>query len=115
LGETRDVRPFLAACSVFVLPTYYREGIPRSILEALATGRPIITTDAYGCRDTVIQGKNGFLVPAQDVAKLVAAMESFILNPELISSMGRSSNDLARNKFDVHAVNQLLLKSMNLI
>jgi glycosyltransferase involved in cell wall biosynthesis len=114
LGETRDVRSFLAACSVFVLPTYYREGIPRSILEALATGRAIVTTDAPGCRETVIEGKNGFLVPPRDHVKLSQAMERFIVDPNLLKTMGQRSNELARERFDVHAVNRLLLKKMNL-
>ncbi|MFN0192911.1 MAG: glycosyltransferase family 4 protein [Aestuariivirga sp.] len=114
LGETNDVRPFLAACSVFVLPSYYREGIPRSILEALATGRAVITTDAPGCRETVIEGKNGFLIPARDSGALAAAMERFIRQPRLIDEMGVRSYELAVAKFDVHAVNRALLATMGL-
>lgn len=115
LGETRDVRPYLSACNVFVLPTYYREGIPRSILEAMAIGRAIITTDTPGCRETVVEGGNGFLVPPRDHIKLAEAMERFIANSGLAKTMGQRSHQLARERFDVHAVNRLLLETMNLI
>jgi glycosyltransferase involved in cell wall biosynthesis len=114
LGETRDVRPFLAACSVFVLPTYYREGIPRSILEAMATGRAIITTDSSGCRETVDIGRNGYLVPTRDHVSLAKAMENFIVEPQLVATMGRQSNVIARERFDVHAVNHLIVSTMKL-
>lgn len=82
LGTTVDVRPYLAACNVFVLPSYYREGIPRSILEALATGRPVITTDLPGCRDTVQPGTNGMIVKPRDVAALADAMAAFAQDPD---------------------------------
>lgn len=114
LGETLDVRPFLAQCTVFVLPSY-REGMPRTILEAMATGRAIITTDAPGCRDTIIDGDNGFLVPPRDYPSLTKAMESFALEPELAIRMGQRSHELARERFDVHAVNRKLLGAMELI
>jgi glycosyltransferase involved in cell wall biosynthesis len=114
-GDVRDVRPYLAESTVFVLPSYYREGIPRSILEAMATGRPVITTDLPGCRDTVIDGHNGFLVPPRDAAALAGAMERFAVEPELAIRLGRQSRELARTKFDVHAVNRLLLGEMELI
>jgi glycosyltransferase involved in cell wall biosynthesis len=114
LGETSDVRPYLAASTVFVLPSIYREGIPRSILEAMATGRAIITTDMPGCRDTVMDGENGFIVPPRDPVALTAAMRRFIDDPSLAQRMGRRSVEIAHKRFDVHAVNQLLLSEMNL-
>lgn len=114
LGETTDVRPHLAACSVFVLPSFYREGIPRSILEAMATGRAIITTDTPGCRDTVVDGENGFIVPPCDANALAAAMKRFIDDPALAQRMGRRSLEIARSRFDAHAVNRLLLTEMEL-
>ncbi len=113
-GHVSDVRPWLAQASVFVLPSYYREGVPRSIQEAMATGRPVITTDAPGCRETVIPGVNGFLVPPRDVESLVAAMERFILEPELIERMGRESRRIAEERFDVHKINQVLIAAMDL-
>lgn len=115
LGETRDVRPFLAACSAFVLPSYYREGIPRTLLEALATGRAVITTDMPGCRDTVTDGENGLLVPPRNPEKLAQAMETLLERPELFASMGERSRRLAADRFDVHAVNRVLLGEMGLL
>ncbi|WP_026187121.1 glycosyltransferase family 4 protein [Ensifer sp. BR816] len=114
LGTTKDVRPYLAACNVFVLPSYYREGIPRSILEALAVGRPIITTDLPGCRDTVEPGVNGITVKPLDVIALADAMASFARDPDLAENMGRRSRELAENKFDVHMINRVLLAGMGL-
>lgn len=114
LGSTDDVRPYLAACSVFVLPSYYREGIPRSILEALATGRPIITTDLPGCRDTVEPGVNGFAVKARDAVGIAKAMIALAEDPGLVARMGEKSREIAKSKFDVHAVNRLLLERMQL-
>jgi glycosyltransferase involved in cell wall biosynthesis len=112
-GHVADVRPYLAQASVFVLPSY-REGVPRSIQEAMAMARPIITTDAPGCRETVIQGVNGFLVPVRNVDALVSAMERFINKPELIERMGKESRRIAEERFDVHKFNQVLLEAMGL-
>lgn len=113
LGKLDDVRPAIANASVYVLPSY-REGTPRTVLEAMAMGRPIITTDAPGCRETVIDGHNGFLVPVQSVNELVTVMEKFILNPDLIASMGKRSREIAEDKYDVHKVNQVILETMGL-
>jgi len=112
-GYQPDVRPFLASCHVYVLPSY-REGMPRTVLEAMAMGRPIITTNAPGCRETVVHGENGFLVPVKSVDALVAAMERFILEPELIPHMGERSRQIAEEKYDVRKVNALILKEMGL-
>ncbi|MBE3581291.1 MAG: glycosyltransferase family 4 protein [Thermoanaerobacteraceae bacterium] len=114
LGETKDVRPYLSKTSVFVLPSFYREGTPRSILEAMSMGRPVITTDAPGCRETVIDGVNGFLVPVKDAAALEKAMEKFILQPELISKYGVESRKIAEEKYDVHKVNKVIIEAMGL-
>ena len=113
LGVTDDVRPMIKEASVFVLPSY-REGTPRSVLEAMAMGRPIITTDAPGCRETVSEGVNGFLVKPRDVPSLVEAMKQFIDNPGLISQMGRKSRELAESKFDVLKVNADVVAQMQL-
>jgi glycosyltransferase involved in cell wall biosynthesis len=115
LGETRDVRPYLADCNIFVLPSYYREGIPRSIHEALATGRAVITTDLPGCSDTVEEGVNGYLVAPQNPADLAKAMFQFAQDPSLARAMGLQSRRIAENKFDVHRVNRQLLTRMGLI
>ncbi len=123
LGELEDVRPAIAESSVYVLPSYYREGTPRTVLEAMAMGRPIITTDAPGCRETikriannnksynknrVIQGENGFLVPIKNVQTLAYAMEQFIRNPKLVEQMGRLSREYAVEKYDVNKVNAFI-------
>ncbi len=112
-GKLDDVKPAIAASSIYVLPSY-REGTPRTVLEAMAMGRPIITTDAPGCRETVIDGYNGYLVPVKAVEALAAAMERFIVNPALIIEMGKASRQLVEEKFDVHAVNQSMLEEMGL-
>lgn len=113
-GETRDVRPYLANCSAFVLPSYYREGIPRTLLEALATGRAVVTTDMPGCRETVVDGENGFLVKPRDAVSLANALEKLAANRELLKSMGQHSLALARNRFDVNLINRKLLAAMEL-
>ena len=112
-GKLADVKPAIAASSVYVLPSY-REGTPRTVLEAMAMGRPIITTDAPGCRETVTNEVNGFLVPVKSVEGLAEAMEKFILDPSLIETMGKASRQIAENKFDVHAVNNFMLEEMGL-
>jgi len=103
-GYVPDVRPWLAQTSVFVFPSYYREGVPRITQEAMAMARPVITTDAPGCRETVIDGENGFLVPVRNPDALADAMERFILQPELIERMGRASRRIAEERLDVHKV-----------
>lgn len=111
--ETSDVRPFYKQCSVYVLPSY-REGTPRTVLEAMAMGRPVITTDTNGCRDTVEDGKSGFLVQVRDVDDLVKKMERFILQPELIPELGEEAYKLCCKKYDVTKVNQDMLKIMRI-
>lgn len=112
-GETNDVRQYVQQCSVFVLPSY-REGTPRTVLEAMAMGRPVITTDAPGCRETVIEGKNGFLVPVKDARTLAERMEFFILHPESIEIMGEESLAYCREKFEVEKVNSSMMSIMGL-
>lgn len=112
-GHVADVRPWIARSGVFVLPSY-REGSPRSTQEAMAMGRPVITTDAPGCRNTVIAGVNGFLVPVRDSVALAAAMQKFIDDRSLIAPMGRESRRIAEERFDVHRVNRTILAVMGL-
>lgn len=113
VGGVKDVRPWLEQCSVFVLPSY-REGTPRSVLEAMSVGRPIITTDAPGCRETVTDGVNGFLVPPQTTEPLARAMEKLLEQPELISTMADSSRAIAEEKYEVKKVNRVILGAMGL-
>jgi glycosyltransferase involved in cell wall biosynthesis len=107
-GHIEDIRPVLAESSVFVLPSYYREGVPRSIQEAMASGKPIITTDHVGCRDTVDPGVNGFLVPIRDSNALAEAMRRFLLQPGLIQKMGIASRKIAEERFDARRIDELL-------
>jgi glycosyltransferase involved in cell wall biosynthesis len=113
LGRLSDVRPAIEACSVYVLPSY-REGTPRTVLEAMAMGRAVITTDAPGCRETVVDGDNGFLVPVKTVDALADAMARFINDPDLAFRMGQRGRQLAEDKYDVHKVNAVMLKEMGL-
>jgi glycosyltransferase involved in cell wall biosynthesis len=114
LGELSDVRPAIADASVYVLPSYH-EGTPRTVLEAMAMARPIITTHAPGCKETVLSNINGFLVPVKAVEELVDAMRFFILHPDNIMSMGKISRQIALEKYDVHKVNKDILKGMQVL
>jgi len=114
LGPVADVRPHLARCHVYVLPSY-GEGMPRTVLEALATGRPVITTDARGCRETVQPGKNGLLVPPRDAAALAAAMAQMLEKPSALSNMGQESRAMAEREFDVEQVNQAMMQALGLV
>jgi glycosyltransferase involved in cell wall biosynthesis len=107
-----EVKPWLVLTSVFVLPSY-REGLPRSTQEAMSMGRPVITTDVPGCRETVIDGVNGYLVPVREAAALAEAMTRFVVNPTLIESMGCESRRMAEDQFDVHKINARMLKILD--
>lgn len=112
-GHLEDVRGEIAKSHVYVLPSY-REGTPRTVLEAMAMGRPIITTDAPGCRQTVVSGHNGFLVPVRHPEALAEAMERFLVDPSLIPSMGARARQMCENIFDVHLVNSTMLSAIDL-
>ena len=97
LGDLHDVKQALASCKYYVLPSYYREGIPRSILEALATARPIITTDTPGCRETVVDGINGYIVSPRNSFALAETMLRLIRQSDAESQrMSLESLKLAR-------------------
>lgn len=113
LGPQSDVRPAIAGASIYVLPSY-REGTPRSVLEAMAMGRPIITTDVPGCRETVRAGENGLLVSARNSAALADAMIRLIEKPDERATMGRASLAMARELFDVGKVNQTLFRHLGI-
>ncbi|MFW1561062.1 glycosyltransferase family 4 protein [Vibrio parahaemolyticus] len=112
-GATTDVRPFIENSAIYVLPSYH-EGMPRTVLEAMAMGRPILTTDVPGCRETVIDGENGWLVEKANAEQLAEKMIWFIENQDKWQEMGKSSHDMAYEKFDVHKVNAEILKIMGL-
>ncbi len=113
-GESNDVPSYLAKCSVFVLPSYYREGIPRTLLEALAMGRPIITTDSIGCRETVRNGQNGFLIPIKDVQALANKMIYMIEHREELEKMADASYKYCKERFDVNIINKRMLEIMKI-
>ncbi|MCB1212140.1 MAG: glycosyltransferase family 4 protein [Verrucomicrobiales bacterium] len=129
-GMVRDVAALIQTMHIFVLPTWYREGVPHATLEALSTGLAVITTDSVGARECVqltaegqaqqargealMQGENGFLVQPQNVEAVVAAMESMINEPSKIPVLGQESRRLAEGVFDVRIVNQIILNAMNL-
>jgi glycosyltransferase involved in cell wall biosynthesis len=112
-GHVDDVRPWIAETSVYVLPSW-REGVPRSTPEAMAMARAVITTDAPGCRDTVVDGVNGFLVPVRDPEALAAAMMRFIEQPELVAAMGAASRKLAEERFDARAINRRIMAELGI-
>lgn len=109
-----DMHDWLGRISVFVLPSYYREGIPRSIQEAMASGRPIITTDSPGCRETVEQGANGFLIAPKDQAGLESAMRYFAENPSEVENMGLKSREIAKERFDAALINAKIMSTMGI-
>ncbi|PCI88897.1 MAG: glycosyltransferase family 1 protein [Hyphomicrobiales bacterium] len=113
LGSIDNVVPYIQNCHVYILPSYH-EGLPKTVIESMAIGRPIITTHAPGCRDTVVDGKNGFLVPVKDSKILAEKMIWFIKNKEQINIMGKQSRIYAENKYDVHKVNSVILKILEL-
>lgn len=112
-GETKDVRPYFCQSSVYVLPSY-REGTPRTVLEAMSMARPIITSDAPGCRQTVKDGVTGFLVPVKDSKALEEAMLKFVEEPELVEKMGKESLELCKERFEVGKVNARMMEVMKI-
>ncbi|MEI8608447.1 glycosyltransferase family 4 protein [Enterovibrio sp. Hal110] len=114
LGEVEDIKAVLADSSAIVLPSY-REGVPRSVLEAMAMGRTVITTDAPGCRETVKDGVNGYLVAPRSAESLANAMEKMLQDPSKLNAMGNASLKFAAEKFDVRKVNRTMLNAMKSI
>ncbi len=104
LGHRSDVNALLRESDIMCLPSYYREGVPRSLIEASAVGRPIVTTDSVGCRDTVVDGVNGFIVPTHSPEKIAEALKKLIDHPELRILMGRESRKIAERDYDVDKV-----------
>lgn len=126
LGKLDDVRPAIAECSVFVLPATQREGLPRTVLEAMAMGRPVVTTTVPGCRATIFggrpsdiagvqEGENGFLVPPGDIQRLAAVLERLSIQPSLAATMGAAGRSLAEKHFDARKVSDVLLSTMGLL
>ena len=112
-GSSDNVPEILEQMDVFVLPTYYREGVPRSILEALSVGMPIITTDTPGCKETVVNRVNGFLIPPKSLDPLIQSCRYVLENPTEIEKMGKKSRELAEKTFDVKLINNALIAHIN--
>lgn len=104
LGHRKDVLELLKQSHIMAFPSWYREGLPKSVIEAEAIGRPVVTTDSVGCRDTVIDGKNGYMIPIKDSDALAAALRKLIDNTELRQTMGKNAREFAVNKFDIKDV-----------
>jgi len=112
-GSSSDVRKYIKECHVYVLPSYH-EGLPRSTLEAMSMGRPVLTTNAVGCKETVKNSVNGFMVPVKSVEKLVEIMIWFVEHSDQIKKMGLESRKMAEDRFDVRKVNKEMLKIMDI-
>lgn len=112
-GEQSDVRPYINNCTVYILPSYH-EGTPKSVLEAMASGRPVITTDAPGCRSTVIHGQNGFLAPVKDVDQLEQYVLKILRDPNLAIELGNAGRQIAVEKYDVNKVNASIVTILDL-
>lgn len=113
-GKVDDVRIPLKKSSVFVLPSYYREGVPRSTQEAMAMGRAVITTSGPGCKETVVHQKNGLLIPPHDPHALLNAMKAYIDHPEWIVQHGAAGYQLALQRYDVKKINQNIMQRLGL-
>lgn len=104
LGYRADVRELLMQSHIVAFPSYYREGVPKSLIEASAIGRPIVTTDSVGCRDVVVDGINGFLIPIKDAEALADRLRILFDNKELRVTMGRKSREFAERDFSIEEV-----------
>ena len=104
LGHREDVLELLKQSHIMAFPSWYREGLPKSVIEAEAIGRPIVTTDSVGCRDTVVDGKNGYMIPIKDSDALAMALKKLIDNPELRQTMGKNAREFAVKRFDIKDV-----------
>ncbi len=113
LGQCEDVRPHITQASVMVLPSW-REGTPCAILEGMSMGRAAVVSDVPGCREVVLHGENGFLVPPKDPAALAQSLERFLLAPQLIAHMGKKGRKRAEKYFDASHVAHFLLKEMDM-
>lgn len=113
-GHVTNVEDWIEKSSIFVLPSYYREGVPRSTQEAMSMGRPILTTNVPGCKDTVIHGMNGYLIERWNYISLAEKMMYLIENPQKIISMGKYSHQLALERYNVENVNKRLIEILSI-
>lgn len=104
LGYRTDVLELLKNCHIVAFPSYYKEGLPKSLIEATAIGRPIITTDNIGCREAVVDGYNGYLIPIKDSTALAEKLDILLSNVNLRNEMGQNSRKLAEKDFSIDEV-----------
>jgi len=109
LGHKDNIKEQIEKCDIFVLPSY-REGVPRTLLEAASMGKPIVTTDAVGCKEVVDDGVNGFLVPVKDSKTLAEKINLLVNSSELREEMGKQSRIKAQNEFDINVIVQQYLE-----
>ncbi|MFW5794849.1 MAG: glycosyltransferase [Bacillota bacterium] len=113
LGYINNMSEKLKEIDLFVLPSAYREGVPRVLLEAAATGIPIITTDSPGCREVVDNGVNGILVPPEDHIKLSESISNLVSDPLKLRNIGEKSREIAEDKFDLKKITEQYLELYN--
>lgn len=111
-GATDDVPGWMKKCRFFAYPSYYPEGVPRSAIQAIASGRPIITCNTSGCKETVQDGVNGFLIPPKDEKILAEKMIWMLEHPEAVERMAIASRKIAEEKFDVYKINQEMINKL---
>lgn len=104
LGFQKDIKSILEQCHIMVFPSYYREGVPKSLIDACAVGMPIVTTCSIGCKDVVDNGVNGFLVPVRDSEALAQKLRILIADKELRARMGRAAREKAEREFSIETV-----------
>lgn len=104
-GEVKDPVAFYQQSSVFVLPSYYREGLPRTLLEAMSCGRAIITTDWPGCREPVEDGVNGYMIPVKDAQALAEKMKELAADTALLARMADAAYETCKKKYEVSIIN----------
>ena len=112
LGNLEDVREVISQSSLLLLLSSYREGTPRCILEAMSMGRAIITTDTPGCRETVVNGKNGYLIAVKSINDIVSSIDKLFNDRDLLEQMGKYSRNIAQSKYDVKKVNQSIISEL---
>jgi glycosyltransferase involved in cell wall biosynthesis len=113
LGYRTDVKELLQSSHIVAFPSYYMEGLPKSLIEATAIGRPIITTNSIGCKDTVDDGVNGFLIPTKDVDALIGKLRILIDDANLRQKMGKAATEKAEKEFSLDVVIEKHLKIYN--
>ena len=104
LGYGTDVLELLKSCRIVAFPSYYKEGLPKSLIEAAAVGRPIVTTNSIGCKETVVDGYNGYLIPVKDSETLAEKLNILFEDENLRRNMGRNSRILAEKDFSIENV-----------